>query len=608
MKIDTTKGFTPLYRSDRSQLNGVSRSSEHDHPATSSGDNGISEHHRLESGRPPGRSQRDPFFRLPSPFQRIPPPSRRILLWLGLLVCGICFLWNSFPNPFDERPLSKQEAARAAITYFGMESGNVRTAVTYDADKPIIAYLQHEKLLDEYLHNYDHNYPLDYYRVEVEGPDAHRYFAIVHQYEGIVTGWSKDYRNQDRGRNNEQTGSEYGHGVGGDRHEIAARQVADAYLTRQYPRDLSAEAVTVHKEEDGSYTVHYAHHKDRIGEAYRITMVKVAGDSVVAYRSSFTPPDHFDKWLMMQDRRSGKLTNLALWTSIAFAAAALAYMIRNRGKFYQRGGFVLVSITVIIEAIYYMNTLPNHISKLTIEQAGPILLVFEFLFTVGIASIFGMLVYLPYAGGVTLLSDSGERHLLTPEWHADWRKVMMISYGLAIFILALQTLIFSVATSVFHVWWIPDPGLSTDNMLWPLLFPLTAWAAAISEEIVYRLFAVTFLSRIFKSRFAAILLSSMIWALGHTAYPVYPVYTRFVEVTILGIVFGYIFIKYGFAAAVFTHAIIDSILMGFDIMTDGYAGAIAAIIFILLPWLVGMWMSRWHTLPPYKPKIDSVRL
>jgi len=505
--------------------------------------------------------------------------SKRNLILTGILLCTLYFLWHNHPFPLDDGAISKQEASEAALQYLGLEEATVQTAVTYDADQPIIAYLQKEKLLDSYIAKHELAAPLDYYRVEILQEDAVRYEVLVHRYEGIVAGWSKTLAAPL---------------AGGPSDVRTARQAADEYLSTQRPGDLTEADITVQEHPDGSYTFYYEQRDEEIGEAHRIAIVSVAGASVISYHSSFTPPDHFAQWLDQQDRRSATFTTFTLWMSVAMAAVALTLAIQYKQAIRWTDGLVLIGITIIIETIYYVNTIPSDVSLLALQQAGPWMFIFDLLFGLVLTTIFGLTIYMPYLGGRAMLIYEGKQHLLTHTKRAEWQSAVIRSYGLALFILALQTMIFSVAESSFHVWWIPDPQLSTDNMLWPLLMPLTAWAAAISEEIIYRLFAVTILRKLLRSNLAAILVSSMIWALGHTAYPVYPVYTRFVEVTIIGIVFGYIFIKFGFATAVFTHAVIDSILMGFDVASVGTYGVLVAVIYIAAPLLIG-WVISWRS-------------
>jgi ABC-type sulfate transport system permease subunit len=127
----------------------------------------------------------------------------------------------------------------------------------------------------------------------------------------------------------------------------------------------------------------------------------------------------------------------------------------------------------------------------------------------------------------------------------------------------------------------------------PYVFPIMAWAAAISEEGTYRLFGIAFFLKLVRFRFLAVLLPSILWALGHTEYAIYPVYTRLIEVTLLGLVFGYAFLKYGFLTALFAHACMDSVLMGLSLWSiSTWPGLYLGLIYIASPFVVA-WIIYW---------------
>ncbi len=172
---------------------------------------------------------------------------------------------------------------------------------------------------------------------------------------------------------------------------------------------------------------------------------------------------------------------------------------------------------------------------------------------------------------------------------------MSSGYVIALFILGIQQALFFAATELFDVWAVNDPTDSVYNMLHPEWFPLLAWSAAISEEAVYRVLGVSLMLKLTRRPFVAVLVPSVIWAMSHTQYPVYPVYTRLVEVSVIGIVFGYAYLRYGFLTALFAHAAMDSILMGFSLMYSGDdRQAAVGLAYFFAPAVVGWLLHRLH--------------
>ncbi len=124
---------------------------------------------------------------------------------------------------------------------------------------------------------------------------------------------------------------------------------------------------------------------------------------------------------------------------------------------------------------------------------------------------------------------------------------------------------------------------------------------------------IALMLKLTRSRFLAVLLPSVIWAMSHTQYPIYPVYTRLVEVTVIGLIFGYVFLKYGLLTALFTHASMNSILMGLSIMFVGEPEQVAiGAAYLAAPLAIGRVLSLLHagfnrrppSFPPPNPSPD----
>lgn len=111
--------------------------------------------------------------------------------------------------------------------------------------------------------------------------------------------------------------------------------------------------------------------------------------------------------------------------------------------------------------------------------------------------------------------------------------------------------------------------------------------AAITEEVIYRYFGVGIFRRWFKNTWLAALIPSLVWAAGHTLYPLYPASTRILELVIIGMLLTFIMMKFGFIAAMFTHAIFNTILMGMQLVIyGGTVDLISSIVFIVLPFII----------------------
>ena len=173
-------------------------------------------------------------------------------------------------------------------------------------------------------------------------------------------------------------------------------------------------------------------------------------------------------------------------------------------------------------------------------------------------------------------------------------ETFVVGYSLAFIFLGYISLFYLLGTKYFNIWMPPEAEYS--NILstsMPFLFPLTVAAgAAVSEEFMFRLFAISFFKKYMKLTWLGILISALIWAFAHSNYPVFPAYVRGIELTIAGIVFGIVFLKYGLEAVLITHFVIDAALVGLPLIRSQNAYfmisgiMVMAIVFLPVPLLM----------------------
>src|SRR5690606_19763726 len=119
------------------------------------------------------------------------------------------------------------------------------------------------------------------------------------------------------------------------------------------------------------------------------------------------------------------------------------------------------------------------------------------------------------------------------------------------------------------------------------------WFAAISEEVVFRYFGTGIFRRWFKNTWVAAIIPTIVWAAGHTLYPFYPATTRVIELLFIGFFFTWIMMRFGFIAAIFTHAIFDTLLMSLSLIMYGESiDIVSGCFFIVLPVIIAF-VIRW---------------
>ncbi|OGZ97161.1 MAG: hypothetical protein A3B34_02710 [Candidatus Sungbacteria bacterium RIFCSPLOWO2_01_FULL_54_21] len=123
----------------------------------------------------------------------------------------------------------------------------------------------------------------------------------------------------------------------------------------------------------------------------------------------------------------------------------------------------------------------------------------------------------------------------------------------------------------------------------PFTIPLAVgMTAAISEEFTFRLFAIPLLKRYVRFTWLAVVIPAVVWAFLHSTYPVYPLYARGIELTIVGIALGYVFLKEGLLTALVAHFSFNAILLSLPLLSSGnmwlqFSGVAALLLTIALP-------------------------
>lgn len=133
---------------------------------------------------------------------------------------------------------------------------------------------------------------------------------------------------------------------------------------------------------------------------------------------------------------------------------------------------------------------------------------------------------------------------------------LLILMGYLVFavMLGLQSVLIKIGQDHWGVWVEHNWMAKFSTSYWPFLGALVVgYRAAFSEEILYRLFTINLGRKIFKNVIFAIIFSSMIWGFAHSSYPVYPMWFRGVEMTIVGVFMAIVYFEFGLITCLVGH-------------------------------------------------------
>jgi len=185
------------------------------------------------------------------------------------------------------------------------------------------------------------------------------------------------------------------------------------------------------------------------------------------------------------------------------------------------------------------------------------------------------------------------RRALGPLGLRDPQTVRAIGVGIAFatFSLAYACVFYAVGQRI-GVWCPVEVDLSktmSGPMPWVEAMQ-TGLTAAFTEEVVFRVGAVLLLWRILRVRWLAVVLAAAAWGFMHSNYPQMPGYTRGIELTIVGIVWGILLLRYGVVASLTAHYLYDCWIGSFvAFQGTGLGNKAGAIIVCLWPVALFLW-------------------
>jgi membrane protease YdiL (CAAX protease family) len=490
--------------------------------------------------------------------------------------------------------IEKSTAESRATAFAEKQTGlKVKSAkAVHQTDKIMNGYLSKNKLTKTYADKYDPSFPTDTFQVDLKFSGGSSGFVYVHMQSEKIVAWNLK--------------------IDGDELSSADKEkAAIEFLTNQSFSEVGIQGNQILENGDwqGEPKADYAIQDAKL--TLHVDARTVDGRTVITkYKPAFIAPDDYINYVKNQDKIAGFLTGFGyFFMSFVLFVLAIIYAVLYRKFTSFKFGIILTIIYFITYIIMNLNVLDGIRASLgEMDMAGA---------TTTVTAVVTVLLTIPMAGAIyiSLIAGDGlwkaQGRDLWPRFgqkgYGDhvWRSVGL-AYLFAIILFALQSVIFIALRLTIGTWDTSDATQSPYNMgiLW--LMPVLAWAAAISEEAVFRFFGIGLFRRWFKNTFAAALLPTFFWALGHVMYPFYPSSTRLIELMIIGLVFSFIFVRYGLITSMFTHAIFNSVAVGLSLLTIGTApNIISAIFFSVLPVLIAFVIKYFSHKKEKKPSVTT---
>ncbi|MEO7913634.1 MAG: CPBP family intramembrane glutamic endopeptidase [Roseiflexaceae bacterium] len=348
------------------------------------------------------------------------------------------------------------------------------------------------------------------------------------------------------------------------------------------------------------------------GEAtYRYT-VTILGDQVGRFDEYYNIPESWNRLARWHFRR-GALLNTIGWTATyaLLAGLGLAWLwAAGRRLLRLRFALTLLAAVGLVGLATALNSVPLLLASLPTDISIAAFLADQLGAYAGTALILGATVIVAGMAGEALVwgvaaqdarRETRDRQtgvdreispspllpfslsrMLTLRGLASAPIVRSLLIGLCVGVahLGYITLFYWIGQRWFGVWAPVDPNYD-DALSTPLpwLYAIAlGLLPAVGEELVFRLGGITLLQRVTGMPRLAVITTAVVWASLHTTYSQQPFFIRLIELTVVGIVFGTLFLRYGVLSSMAAHYTYNAALMVPLLAQGSWATRIGAVV------------------------------
>ena len=494
-------------------------------------------------------------------------------------VCFLIFIILNFVSSVnidtdkEASSITKKEALQRATLFIEQQTGATvtRSEVVYDSPKVYTGYLDKHDATKAHYENIDNVYPAEFFTVYAILDNLESEVTVdLNVANGQITGWSFPLSEQ----------------LVVD--EASEALVIETLKSNHFP----TENMMLDQVEDGTFVATNETKLTATDASISVNVKVTQLDGkpfVVEYEPVSSVPASYVLETTSQDELAGWYTGIGfILMSVIMGILAIVYAFLYRRFTSFKYGIIFTAIATIISCIGQMSMMKP---TLILEQGNisfdQFMLIFMNIIVLISVIVSAISYYFSFVAGDGLWKAQGFN--LWPRFKEQsfgktvWNS-MLLGFLFALSGFGIQAVIFEGLGFIIGTHQAVDATQSPLNstMLW--FYPLLAWMAAISEEAVYRYFGVGIFRRWFKNTYVAAIIPSLVWAFGHTLYPLYPVSTRIIELVIIGVLLTWVMVKFGLLTVIFTHAIFNTIAMSLSLFSYGETfDIVMGVLYIVMP-------------------------
>ncbi|MEW6074826.1 MAG: CPBP family intramembrane glutamic endopeptidase [Candidatus Omnitrophota bacterium] len=311
--------------------------------------------------------------------------------------------------------------------------------------------------------------------------------------------------------------------------------------------------------------------KKNEGYAKLLTGATISGNEVREYYIRVLDiPEKFHRYIENQMTSGEYLSTIAFIALLVLLAWSIYFVVKRQHTFVIRACrrlyFGLIIFLVAINLVYVVNNMQGIIMGYgTTSRMSAYLGLYLLRLCVNIIFV-SIAFVMPGLAGESIRSEvlpekphASFLHYLRSGWlNRSLSRSVFLGYLVFFAMLGLQAGIFHIGQRYLGVWkeWLMLSQLSSSYVPFVSAFVVGA-TASLNEEVIFRLFGVSWATKYFKRLALGVFFSALLWGMGHARYAIFPTWFRSVEVTLLGCFLGFIFIRYGLIAVLIAHYLFD---------------------------------------------------
>lgn len=350
---------------------------------------------------------------------------------------------------------------------------------------------------------------------------------------------------------------------------------------------------------------HFEWKKGGFPESSLRIRVDISGDKVSSYRYYLAPSDTWTrqyKKIRENNELLGKIASLFVFIFIVTTVGAFIYGLNThkvRWRFALVSSLIVVILFMLDQGNNWVNTVDTQYdTSLSFANFVTKQLIMMLLMTVGV-----LLMSLTLVGGGEII------------YRQSWPKHMAMPYLLSLRGAAqpdfLQKTIYGYLVVGGMMLWVISYYLVGQkfNFFCPLgvddyktigtICPAVSGAligvsAAGLEELTCRVVALGLLNRLLKNFWLANFIQAVVWGFAHSQYPQQPSYARGLELSVVGLVFGWIINRYGILPCFVAHYLYDAFLTVEPVFATGQLYLTIPALISLVPFVaIAGYSKRW---------------